>query len=311
MPIICGVDISKTRLDAAIGRDGVSGAFANTAEGLADLVAFSRDHGVELVVVEASGGLERTAFVFLSEAGLPAAIVNAASVRSFAQGMGLLEKTDRIDARVIAWFAEVKAIAPLAPPTQGQSRLKALVRRLSQVTGDLTIQKQRLSATEDAEARASLLQCIAFLRGQARQLEAAVAARIEDDPVWSRLAETFAAVKGVADRTIARIMADLPEIGLISNKAISKLVGLAPIADDSGKRSGKRHIQGGRESVRSILFLVAGIVRKYDDSLDQFYQRLCAAGKPKMVIRIALAHKLLVRLNAKARETRQQINAYA
>ena len=302
MAVICGVDISKARLDVGIGQDGVSGWFANTAAGVGDLVAFCHTHGVELVVMEASGGLERTVLALLSEAGLAVAVVNAGSVRSFAEGMGVLEKTDRIDAHVIAWFAQTKAIQPMRLPTKDQACLKALVRRLSQVTGDLTVNKQRLSATEDAEARESLVQCLAFLKAQSRRLEAAIAERIDEDPMWRGLAEAFSQIKGVAGRTIARIMADLPEIGILSNKAISKLVGLAPIADDSGKRKGQRHIRGGRESVRSILFLVASIARKYDESLDQFHKRLSDAGKPKMVVRTALAHKLLVRLNAKARE---------
>jgi transposase len=111
-------------------------------------------------------------------------------------------------------------------------------------------------------------------------------------------------VKGVADRTVARLMADMPEIGTYSNKAIAKLAGLAPLADDSGTRRGKRYIRGGRESVRSILFLVANIARRFDQSLAEFHRKLLLAGKPKMVVRIALARKLLVRLNAKARDAR-------
>lgn len=113
-------------------------------------------------------------------------------------------------------------------------------------------------------------------------------------------------MKGVAGRTVARLMADLPEIGTYSNKAIAKLVGVAPIADDSGKRKGKRPVRGGRAGVRSILFLVAEIASRYDPSLADFRARLVAAGKEKMVVRIALAHKLLVRLNAKARDARAQ-----
>ena len=129
---------------------------------------------------------------------------------------------------------------------------------------------------------------------------------IDDDPLWTKLAETWRSVKGVAGRTVARLMAELPEIGTYSNKAIAKLVGVAPIANDSGKRRGKRPIRGGRASVRSILFLVAAIAARYDKSLGEFRDRLVAAGKEKMVIRIALARKLLVRLNAKARDARAQ-----
>lgn len=155
---------------------------------------------------------------------------------------------------------------------------------------------------------ASLDEVIALFKRQSRKLEGEIASMIDDDPLWAHLAATFRTVKGVAERTVARLMADMPEIGLISNKAIVKLAGLAPIADDSGGRSGKRHIQGGRASVRAILFLVAEIARRYDQGLADFRERLVAAGKAKMVVRIALARKLLVKLNAKARDAR---TAYA
>jgi transposase len=175
------------------------------------------------------------------------------------------------------------------------------------VTDDLTVQKQRRSSLLDnAEMLTSIDEVIALLKRQSRTLEGEIASMIDDDPLWEKLAEAWRPVKGVAGRTVARLMADLPEIGTYSNKAIAKLAGLAPIADDSGKRKGKRSIRGGRASVRSILFLVARIAANYDKTLADFRDRLLAAGKPKMVVRIALAHKLLVRLNAKARDARAQ-----
>jgi len=125
--------------------------------------------------------------------------------------------------------------------------------------------------------------------------------------LWQEFDRAFRAIKGVAARTVARLMADLPEIGTLSGKAVSKLAGLAPVAHDSGKRAGKRSIRGGRESVRAILFVVAEIVRRYDRDFMDFHARLTAAGKPKKVIRVALAHKLLVRLNAKARDVRNKL----
>jgi len=145
-----------------------------------------------------------------------------------------------------------------------------------------------------------------LLKRQSRTLEGEIASMIDDDPLWARLAETWRSVKGVAGRTVARLMAELPEIGTYSNRAIAKLVGVAPIANDSGKRIGKRPVRGGRSSVRSILFLVAEIASRHDQSLGAFRDRLRAKGKEKMVIRIALARKLLVRLNAKARDARAE-----
>jgi transposase len=238
---------------------------------------------------------------------MPCAMTNPRSVRRYAEAMGVLEKTDRLDASVIARFAHAKNLQPTPAPTPAQQRLKALVARLRQVTDDLTVQKQRrTSLLDNAEMLASINEVIALLKRQSRTLEGEIASMIDDDPLWEKLAEAWRSVKGVAGRTVARLMADLPEIGTYSNKAIAKLAGLAPLADDSGKRKGKRSIRGGRASVRSILFLVARIAANYDKTLADFRERLLAAGKPKMVVRIALAHKLLVRLNAKARDARAQ-----
>jgi len=307
MKIICGVDISKASLDACIEPGSIRGSFKNEAAGIAALAAFCRQHRVELVAMEATGGYERRAFLQLWEQGLPCAVTNARQVRQYAESMGVLEKTDRIDARIIARFAHDKGLQPTPLPSQAQQRLKALVARLRQVTDDLTVQKQRRSSLLDnAEMLASIDEVIALLKRQSRTLEGEIASMIDDDPLWAQLAEAWRSVKGVAGRTVARLMADLPEIGTYSNKAIAKLVGVAPIANDSGKRRGKRPVRGGRSSVRSILFLVAEIASRYDKSLAEFRARLVAAGKEKMVIRIALARKLLVRLNAKARDARAQ-----
>ena len=195
--------------------------------------------------------------------------------------MGFLEKTDDIDAGVIAQYAEVKRVCPTPLTSAAQQRLKALVSRLSQVTGDLTVNKQRRSAAADAETIASLDEIIFLLKRQQRRIEGEIASLIDDDPLWARLNEAFREIKGVASRTVARLMAEVPEIGLLSNKAIAKLVGLAPIANDSGKRQGRRPVRGGREGPRSILFLIARGAAKYDPNLADFYQRLQQAGKPK------------------------------
>ena len=257
--------------------------------------------------MEASGGYERRAFVGLWEQGVSCALTNPRSVRRYAEAMGILEKTDRIDSSVIARFAHAKNLAPMPLPSRAQQRLKALVARLRQVTDDLTVQKQRRASTLDhAEMRASIDEVIALLKRQSRTLEGEIASMIDDDPLWAKLAETWREVKGVAGRTVARLHAELPEIGMLSNKAIAKLAGLAPIANDSGNRKGKRPTRGGRAGIRSILFLVAATVARYDKTLGAFRKKLLAAGKEKMVVRIALARRLLVRLNAKARDARAQ-----
>jgi transposase len=311
MKTICGVDISKARLDACIEPGTLRGSYTNDVAGIAELAAFCRRHQVELVVMEATGGYERRAFVLLSEDGLPCAITNARNVRLYAESMGVPEKTDRIDASMVARFARHKDLQPMPLPSRAQRRLKTLVARLRQLTDDLIVQKQRRSSLRDnAEMLASIDEVIALLKRQSRSLEGEIGSMIDDDPLWAHLSQTFRSIKGVADRTVAWLMAELPEIGTYSNKAIAKLVGVAPIADDSGPRRGKRPVRGGRPGIRSIMFLVAAIAARYDESLGRFRDRLLAAGKEKMVVRIALARKLLVRLNAKARDARAAF-AYA
>ena len=177
------------------------------------------------------------------------------------------------------------------------------------MTDDLSSQKRRLHTTHNDFALKSLREVIALLTRQTKELAAQITNLIEHDPLWNALDRTFRSVKGVADRTVAILLAEMPEIGTLSNKQAAKLAGLAPIANDSGKRSGKRSTRGGRAAVRSILYLVADIARKYDPSLTEFRQRLLNQSKPKMVVRIAMARKLLVRLNAKARKTRHDLAA--
>lgn len=303
---ICGVDISKKHLDARIVPGEAFTRFTNDATGIAGLAAFCAGNKVELVVMEATGGLERLAFTLLWQTGMACAIANPRSVRQYAEAMGFLEKTDRIDAFIIARFAHSKDLKPTPPASKNQRRLKDLVVRLRQLTDDLTVNKQRRHQVVDAEIKASFDAIITLIKRQSRRLEGEIASLIDDDPLWAVLDKTFRTMKGVADRTVARLMAELPEIGTYDNKAIAKLVGLAPLANDSGKKNGRRSIRGGRAGVRSILVLVAGIARRYDDGLADFHRRLVAAGKPKMVVRVALAHKLLVRLNAKARDARVQ-----
>jgi transposase len=307
MTIICGVDVSSTHLDARIGRDGPAARFSNTPAGIAALAAFCRAHAAALVVMEATGGYERQPFALLWAEGLPCAILNPRAVRRFAEAMGVLEKTDRIDAGLIAWFAAVKRIAPQEPARAAQARLAALVTRLRQLTALRAAQANQRRLVTEPDVLAAIDEMTALAARQIRSLEAKVAALIDADPLWRTLDQAFRTIKGIADRTIARLMAEMPEIGTLSGKAAAKLAGLAPIARDSGKLSGKRPVRGGRAGVRGILFVVAEVVRRFEPDLAAFHARLRQAGKPKKVIRIALAHKLLVRLNAKARDARQEL----
>lgn len=302
--IICGVDVSSERLDARIGLEGAERSVERSAKGVGELLAFCRQHGVELVVMEATGGYEQLPFSLLWAKGMACAIADPRAVRRLAEGLGLLEKTDRIDAGVIARYGEVKDLVGQTPASAAQHKLKALVTRLGQVTALTTSQSNQRRLVKDETVLASIEAFLALARSQIRQLEQAIAELLSQDPLWQALDATFRSIKGVADRTTARLMADLPEIGQIDGKAIAKLVGLAPLAKDSGRRRGKRSIRGGRAAVRSILFIVAEVVRRHNPDFAEFHRRLSALGKPKKAIRVALARKLLVRLNAKARDAR-------
>jgi transposase len=302
--VICGVDIASAFLVARIGRDGATASFANSREGIAELAAFCESHEVALVAMEATGGYEQRAFAQLSEHGLGVAIVNPRAVRQFAQSMGALEKTDAIDAGMIAWYAATKGSQPLCLVPPRQLELRACVTRLRQLTEVRTAQLNQQRLVISPSIRKGFAEMLKFLALQIAELEESIAGLIDADPLWKELNEAFRSIKGVADRTVACMMAEMPEIGTLSNKTISKLAGLAPLANDSGKHEGKRSVRGGRGAVRDLLFIVGSVVSRHSPDFIKFQQRLREAGKPPKVVRIAVAHKLLVRLNAKAREVR-------
>lgn len=305
--IICGVDVSSSELEVRIGRDGTSTSFPNNPRGICALADFCRTQQVDMVAMEATGGYEQQPFMLLWAEAIPSAILNPRQVRRFAEAMGVLEKTDAIDAGIIAWFAEVRCCPPSPAPPPDQQHRRALVTRLRQLTTTRVTHRNQRRLISDPDVLAMIDQLLALVDRQIRSIEQQIAKLIAQDPLWSELQSTFASIKGVANRTVARLMAEMPEIGTISNKAISKLAGVAPIARDSGKYQGKRSARGGRAQVREVLFVVASVVGRYEPDFMAFRQRLLASGKPPKVVRIAVAHKLLVRLNAKARDVRMQL----
>ncbi len=295
-------------LEARMGPAGESATFANTVEGIAALADFCQARQVELVVMEATGGYEQLPLAQLSAHAVPVAVVNPRAVRRFAESMGRVEKTDRIDAGMIAWFAEVKQVPAWTLAAAGQQQLRALSTRLRQLTAMRTAQRNQRRLVSEALVQASFDELLELLNRQIDALAEQLAQLIAADPLWQQLDQAFRTLKGVADRTVVRLLAEMPEIGSLENKTISKLAGLAPLARDSGKQQGKRHTRGGRAAVREILFVVASVVARYEPDFLAFQQRLAAAGKPPKVIRVALAHKLLVRLNAKARDVRRAMS---
>jgi len=294
-------------LDACGGPEGVSRSFPNTPEGVADLIVFCQEHGAGLVAMEATGGYEQPVVASLQGAGLSAAILNPREVRRFAESMGRLEKTDRIDAGMIAWFASVRKVRVARPVRPEQAELRALVTRLGQLTRESVTQRNQLRQSSLPRVQESIRELLALIARQIKELAAEVAQLLAADPLWSRLDQALREIKGIADRSVGLLMAELPELGTLGAKAVSKLAGLAPIARDSGQHQGRRRVRGGRAEVRSLLYLVARGVAIYEPEFRQFQERLKKAGKPSKVIRIALAHKLLVRLNAKARDARREL----
>jgi transposase len=305
--IICGVDVSGASLDARVGQTGPYDRFENNAEGINRLAAFCHHHQVELVAMEATGGYEKLPFTLLWQQELPCAIVNPRQVRRFAEGMGIIEKTDRIDAGMIAAYALARKTTPQSPAQANQKALSSLAIRIRQLVEAKVAQGNQRRFRDEAIVTADIDSLVADLERRITSLQNAVLELIDQDPLWSALSDSFRVIKGVANRCVTVVLALLPEIGTISNKAIAKLVGLAPIAHDSGKRNGKRSIRGGRAGVRSILFVIAEAASKHEPDIRQFHQRLIAAGKPPLVAKVAVAHKILTRLNAKARDARNAL----
>ena len=231
--MICGVDVSSQSLDVRIGRDGAAASFSNDPIGIAKLAEFCRCHKVRLVAMEATGGYEKKPFALLWAAAIPVVVVNPRAVRNFAQGMGLLEKTDGIDAGVIAWYAETKQCVAVRPASAQQQQLKAMVTRLRQLTELRAAQRNQRLLVTDKVVLKSFRKLLDLVQTQIRDLEVAIAELIAGDARWHKLDQSFRSIKGVADRTVARLMAEMPEIGTLSNKRIAKLAGLAPLACES------------------------------------------------------------------------------
>jgi len=194
--IICGVDVGSETLDARVGQDGAWKQFARSAEGSAALAGFCKTHAVDLVVMEATGGYERLPFAQLWEAGQPVAVVNPRSVRKFAEAMGRLEKTDRIDCGMIAWYAETKRIKAMEPASANQQRLTALVVRLRQLTEAKVVQLNQRRLVTEPDAVASFEPILAAIAGQIRSLETKIAEAIDDDPLWAEFNRVFRTIKG-------------------------------------------------------------------------------------------------------------------
>lgn len=292
-----GIDISKSSLDVATWGKETHKQYCNDHEGIRDLVTKMKEQEPNLVVVEASGGLEQPIVSELFMEGLPVAIVNPTRVRNFARSTGQLAKTDKLDARIIAHFAQ--AVRPQVRPlrTMEEERLKALVTRRRQVIQMITAEKNR-TTTSHPTTRDLIQNHIAWLKEELKILDTDIVEFIENNTEWKEKAELLQSVPGVGPVTAATLLAELPELGNRNRKQIACLVGVAPMNRDSGKMRGKRRVYGGRASVRRALYMAALVATKVNPIIASFYERLLASGKEKKVALTACMRKLLVILNS-------------
>jgi transposase len=295
-----GIDVSKAVLDCALLQgDGalVCQRFDNDATGHGQLVAWARVEQPALLVVEATGGYEAAMVVALAAAGLPVTVVNPRQARDFAKALGVLAKTDRVDAAVLARFAERIRPAVRAPKPQELSAMEALLVRRRQLVDMLSAEMQR-----HGQARGPIARQIAqHLRWLQRQIAAAdddLEGMIAASALMQRKLDVLTSVPGVGRVTATSLLAQLPELGRLNEKQISALVGVCPFCRDSGQMRGRRTIWGGRARVRAALYMAALVAARHNPVIQAFYQRLLAAGKAKKLALVACMHKLLLILNA-------------
>lgn len=292
-----GIDVSKKSLDVASLPEGVIGTVANSLEGRRELIAALPEPGTCLVVVEATGGYERPLVVDLSDAGHYVAVVNPRQVRDYAKAIGVLAKTDRLDAAVIAKFGEQVRPRPLAEARENQAELDQLVTRRRQLVDLRTAEKNRCEHGASAAVQRSLQQVIDMLNEQIESIEDEIEKLVEADDEWKGTAALLQSVPGIGNVTAATLIAEFPELGQVNRHKAAALAGLAPFNDDSGNHKGKRSIWGGRRSVRNVLYMAALSARRHNPVIRKFADRLKDQGKLPKVIITACMRKLLVILN--------------
>ncbi len=295
-----GIDISKGTLDVAEWPSGNTYQFSNDKKGIGQAVRTIQSQQPALVVMEASGGLEMPLAAQLEAAALPVVVANPTRVRAFARSAGQLAKTDRLDARLIAHYAQ--AIRPPVRPlrTPEQAHLKALVTRRRQIVHTITAEKNRLSNAPET-VRGSILSHLDWLERELERLEVEMRQMMDQSPQWRAKEALLRSVPGIGPVATSTLLAELPELGMRNRKEIAALVGVAPLNRDSGLYRGKRRVYGGRAAVRRVLYMAALVATRYNPVIRAFYERLIAQGKEKKVALVACMRKLLVILNAMLR----------
>lgn len=297
-----GVDVSKATLDVYLSHPEQALRLAYDPTAITTLITTLREANPTLVVLEATGGLERVLVAELLVAQLPVAVVNPRQVRRFAEAIGYLAKTDRLDARVLAHFAA--AIQPPARPwPDGETRALAdqLTRR-RQLVEMLTMEKNRLQQAQNAAVRHDIQAHIDWLQQRVKTTERELRQAVEASPAWQAKADLLRAVQGLGEVSILTLLASLPELGTLNRKQIAALVGVAPLNRDSGTLRGRRCVWGGRAEVRQTLSMAALSAVRYNPILKAFYTRLRDVGKSAKVALVACMRKLLTIINAMLRD---------
>ena len=299
---VVGIDVAKEKLDLARSDAGAVVSFGNDPAGIAQLIEPLRGSAVKLIVLEATGGLERALVAALLDAQLPVALVNPARVRNFARGIGILAKTDAIDAKVLAEFARRGQPRLLEKRSQNRVELEALVTGRRQLIHVRTEQSNRRGTTSSKSVLRSIDAVLKVVNRQILELDRKIAKLIESDDDLDRDGKLLASVPGVGMVLASTLLAELAEIGVVGRRTICALVGVAPFNDDSGRSKGKRTIRGGRASVRSVLYMATVAAMRFNPIIRRFAQRLAEKGKLKKVQIVACMRKLLSILNVMIRD---------
>jgi len=296
-----GIDVCKRCLDVHIRPCNQLLQFANTTHGVAALVTHLQSIHPQLIVLEATGGMELKAADALQTASLPVAIINPRQARDFARATNQLAKTDRIDARVLAHLAQAVQ-PPVRPlPSEEARHLKELGTRRRQLVEMISAEKMR-QRRATGETKADIQAHIEWMQERLKQLDKVLDQTVRQNNEWSKKAKLLESVPGVGKVIATTLIAELPELGQLSNKQISSLVGVAPLNRDSGKMRGKRIIWGGRAVLRAVLYMGALSGKRFNPVIKAFYERLKQSGKPTKVALTACMHKLVNVLNAMVRK---------
>lgn len=297
-----GIDVSKFKLDFAWSNSKNVETVPYTQSGLQQLLRSLKKSPVGLVCLEATGGLERTLLNILHEHDIPVALVNPRQIRDFARAANQLAKTDQIDARTIARFAELMQPRTTPPLTPSQQKLRDLTSRKRQVTKLLVQEKNRLAATADKRIQKMILQAIKLYEKQLEELHRQLQQLIAEDGQAQVKARIIESVPGLGPATVATLISELPELGTLNRQQIARLIGAAPTNRDSGTLRGKRTTGGGRTEIRNALYMPTIVAKQYNPKVKAFYDRLVENGKPKMVALIASMRKLITILNVMIRD---------